>query len=369
MPGAPVFGKRRGFQDGGPVDRLRNLAYRAYKAIETREHRLLYLFFEVTRRCNLACLHCGSDCGRGPAVPEMTLDTWRSAMDYVKARYDPLVVLTGGEPLVRPDILDLADSLGERGLHWGMVTNGFALTAPVLARLVGGGIESITVSIDGDEKGHRFLRRHPEAYPRAVRALDLVGASTIRYKDAVTCVHPGNMDSLDAVGSLLVERGFGSWRLFRIFPSGAAARHPELGLDRGRALALVDWIAANRRRYRAKGLDLQLSCEGFLPFHVDRRVRTEPFFCRSGINVAAILSDGTITGCSNNPPFLAQGNVATDDFDEVWDRRFEPFRDRRWLRVGACADCGLWRDCLGGSIHLRAGPDAGPAFCYARDTI
>jgi radical SAM protein with 4Fe4S-binding SPASM domain len=350
----------------GGIDVFRQWAWRGYKRLETKVHQLRYLFFEVTRRCNLACIHCGSDCSQEASMPEMTLASWISIMDYVKAHWNPFIVVTGGEPLVRPDLCELTAALANRQLVWGMVTNGLALDQAVFDTLVGNGLSSITLSLDGDRDRHQHIRRHPRAYDQALAAMNIIGASSLRFKDVVTCVYPGNLDLLQSLADQFVGSGMNSWRLFRIFPKGKAARHPELFLDHAQSWRLVEWIRDHRALYRQRGLDISFSCEGYLPFTLDRQVRPDPFFCRAGINIASILSDGTITGCNNNGTQYHQGNVAVDDFHTVWENGFTEYRDRSWLRTGRCAGCAQWRDCQGGSIHLRDKTMDGPQFCYVQ---
>jgi len=349
------------------INKLRNLAYRGYKKLETREHRLEYLFFEVTRRCNLSCLHCGSDCSRELTMKEMTLETWISLMDYVKIKYDPFIVITGGEPLVREDLGEFTAELKKRKLRWGMVTNGMALDQKTFDLLRDNGLSSMTISLDGSRAHHTHIRRHPQSYNNAIKALRILGSSNLEYKDAVTCVYPGNWGSLEEVAQVLLDLGITSWRLFRIFPKGNAQRHPELFLTFEQSQELIHWIARNRSRYKNQGLDLSFSCEGYLPFPLDRKLRSEPYFCRAGINIASILCDGTITGCNNNGPQFYQGNLKDVDFHQVWENKFLEYRDRTWMKTGPCADCKHWKDCLGSSIHLKDKDLEGPGFCYLKD--
>jgi len=348
----------------GGFDAIRQLAWRAYKHLETNTHQLRYLFFEVTRRCNLACIHCGSDCSHEASMPDMTLASWISIMDYVKAHWEPFIVLTGGEPLVRSDLRELTAALASRQLVWGMVTNGLALDKAIFDELLGNGLASITLSLDGNRASHQYIRRHPRAYDQALAAMKLIGASSLCFKDVVTCVYPGNLELLQSLADQLVDNGMNSWRLFRVFPKGKAAEHPELFLDYEQSWRLVEWIRDHRLVYRRRGLDISFSCEGYLPFALDRQVRPDPFFCRAGINIASILSDGTITGCNNNGAQYYQDNVAVDDFHTVWEHGFAEYRDRSWMRTGRCALCDQWPDCLGGSIHLRDKTSADPQFCY-----
>lgn len=111
-------------------------------------------------------------------------------------------------------------------------------------------------------------------------------------------------------------------------------------------------------------MQVTFSCEGYLgPW--DRRVRDNPHFCHAGINIASVLIDGRISACPNiDRDRFSQGNIYTDSLWEVWQQRFRPFRDRRWTRSGPCAQCRVWRDCLGGGLHLWYGSCEGPLVCH-----
>ncbi len=348
---------------------LRQRAWDAHTRIETERHVLLYLFLELTRRCNLRCRHCGSDCSREPGRGELDTASWLRIVDYLHGNLSPVpvVVLTGGEPLMHPGIAELARALDRKGMTWGMVTNGFGLDRTRLGLFEASGLSSVTVSCDGDRESHTWLRGHPEAYDRAMGAMELIGSSKIPVKDVVTCVFRDNAAGLDDTARRIAGTGCTSWRLFRIFPRGRAAGEPRLSLDESQTRELLDRVAELRRYWKPRGLDVSWSCEGYLPFALDRRVRGEPFFCRSGINIASILCDGSVTGCNNNGPEFVQGSVLERDFGEIWKREFAEYRDRGWMRTGACGDCAEWAHCRGGSVHLREKALPGPGFCLARN--
>lgn len=343
--------------------------YNIYKKLETNDHKLKYLFLEVTRRCNLSCIHCGSDCSRDNSMKEMTAESWVSIIDYFHALYNPVFVITGGEPLVRNDLFKITSHLKKIGARWGMVTNGFALTEKSMNTLIDHGIESITLSVDGLEKTHTYIRRHKYSWKSVDKALGIIGKSNIAVKDVVTCVYPGNLAELNQIGDYISSKGINSWRLFRIFPKGAAKRNSSLVLDFNQSHKMLDWIKDNRDYYKNKGLELNFSCEGYLPMDIDSKVRKEPYFCRAGINIASILSDGTITGCNNNGSDYYQGNVSKDDFKDIWETKFTEFRDRSWLNTGKCNDCKEWNHCRGNSIHLRDKSVDGPNFCYIHEKL
>ncbi|MCX7025601.1 MAG: radical SAM protein [Spirochaetes bacterium] len=344
---------------------LRRAFWRAYVSGERRERELRYLFLEVTKRCNLSCRHCGSDCSSKRPDGELSAAEWITVVDDVRHDFGPGVVfvISGGEPLVFEGLFPLLGHIKSLGMRAGMVTNGFSLDERVIAGLESVGLYSITISLDGPEIPHTALRRHPDSWRRAIKALRLVAGSSIPVHDAVTCVFPANVDRLEETGELLASLGVKSWRMFRIFPKGRAAAEPELCLSIGQTRDMLDFIRDARPRFAKKGLNLSYSCELFLPFDLDLRVRREPFFCRSGINIASVLSDGRISGCSNNADDFIEGDIRLESLRTVWEREFSAFRERTQLKRGPCAACRHWSDCSGGPMHLRRRNDSGPDFC------
>jgi len=335
---------------------MRRLLYPLYRSLETSVHPLRYLFVEITQRCNLRCRHCGSDCGRDPHYDELSCDEWLAFFDLLAARFDPrqlVLAVTGGEPMCARELDRLIAGLKRNGLQWGMVSNGYALDAATLDKLRAHNLISLTISLDGLAASHDWLRGVEGSQARALAAIEHAAAAGLPFFDVVTCVHPRNLAELPQIEALLRERGVPGWRLFSIFPKGRAAQNRELLLDDAGLRQLMDWIAARRRTLPARdALRPQFSCEGYLPPDLDRQVRDEPYFCRAGISIGSVLCDGAIAACPNISRALVQGNIRQDDFSEVWETRFERFRDRSWMQAGPCVDCAEWKRCLGNSMHL-----------------
>ena len=342
-------------------------ALRWLRNADVKDHQLLYLFLELTRRCNLSCRHCGSDCTSNVASEELTTDSWISVISHIAEAFSPppFLVLSGGEPLMHPDLSRILSCIRRHGLRWGMVSNGRALSRPALDILVSHGIGSITISLDGLEQSHNWLRNSADAFARAVSAIRLVAAAALPTWDVVTCVHPAVLDELDAVAEHLLSLSVPAWRLFRIFPAGRARTNAALLLDTEQTRRMIGWVAARRKHLRRRGLSVSLSCEGWLPYATERRVRSVASFCRAGINIGAILSNGTITGCTNNAHYFHEGNILKDNFAWLWENRFEKFRKRQWVGSSSCAPCKRLKDCRGGSIHLWQPSMENPDFCYA----
>lgn len=347
---------------------MHRLLHPLYRRLETAVHPLRYLFLEVTSRCTLRCLHCGSDCGREPHDGELTTEEWVALVDRLAARFDPrgmILVVTGGEPLCRPGLDRILERMHARGFAFGLVSNGWALSPRVLDALLARGLASLTVSLDGLAASHDWLRGVQGSFERALAAIRAAVAAgpALPAFDVVTCANPRNLPELPALRMLLEAEGVPAWRLFTIFPKGRAREHGEVLLPPDGIRAVLDFVAASRRARARDGMRVDFACEGYLPPARDRAVRDEPYFCRAGISIASVLCDGAISVCPSVSRALVQGNVRAHDLADVWERGFRPHRDRAWLRTGACAACRDFGRCLGNSLHLYDEVAGGPTFC------
>jgi radical SAM enzyme (rSAM/lipoprotein system) len=274
---------------------------------------------------------------------------------------DITVVLTGGEPLLRKDLAQIGFRLREQGYRWGMVTNGYALTPDRLNELVNAGLGAVTVSLDGLVEDHNWLRNHPDSHRRALEAIRLVARQGRLNSDVVTCVNKRTVNNLEDIQKELAETGIRNWRLFTISPIGRAAHEPELQLDGQELKKLMDFISKNRKNKEVP--EASFSCEAYIgPY--EGVAREGFFFCRAGIHIGSILADGSISACPNIDRTLVQGNIYQDDFNEVWDKRFQPFRKRSWTRVHECSACGDYKYCEGGGMHEWDYADARLRRCH-----
>lgn len=315
-------------------------------------HPLRSLFWECTLRCNMHCRHCGSDCRVQPEVKDMPAADFLRAVDSLTPHVNPnetFIIITGGEALLRDDLEAVGLELYRRGYPWGVVTNGYLLDRVRLQSLMESGLHSVTVSLDGPKEQHNWLRRHEDSFARATEAVSLLAAQHEVLWDVVTCVNPRNIDRLAELRDLLAGLGVASWRLFSIFPMGRAAGDPDLQLTDKQLRRLMDFIEEERRSDRT--MEVSYACEGFLGDY-EQRVRDHFFYCRSGVEVASIRCDGSISGCTSVRSHMDQGSIYTDDLWDVWQNRFQLMRDRSWARKGHCADCKMWRYCEGSGLHL-----------------
>ena len=324
-----------------------------FKKNETSLHELTYLFWECTRRCNLQCLHCGSDasCATDNSIPDMPFEDFLNAILPLKEIYKPdsiTVAITGGEPLVRKDLPKYGMQLRQHGFRWGIVTNGYDYTADVHKSLLDAGMGAITMSLDGLKENHNWLRDNNQSFDNAIRALDLIVSSSRLNYDVVTCVNQKNIEELEEMKAFLIERGTKAWRLFTVTPIGRAAGKDILRLTPKHLKRLMDFIVQARKE---KQIDISFSCEAYLGDY-ELKARNTYFFCRAGIQIASIFVDGSISACPNINRAFSQGNIYKDKFLDVWENKFEMMRDRRWTKTGICRTCKDYKNCLGGATHL-----------------
>ncbi len=317
-------------------------------------HPLQQLFWESTLRCNVHCLHCGSDCVASVETPDMPAEDFLHVIDtQITPHVDPhkvLIIISGGEPLMRKDLADIGRALHRRGYPWGMVTNGLALTEKKYTELLDAGLRSITVSCDGLEADHIWLRQHPLAFEGATRAIRLIANSSKPIAwDVVTCVNQRTIDHLPAIREMLWGLGVRDWRIFGIDPMGRAAENPELLLTDEQFKTLMDFIVAEREA----GRHVSYSCEGYLGTY-EGRVRDHLYQCAAGISVASILIDGSISACTSIRGKYYQGNIYKDAFWDVWEHGFKAYRDRTWMKQAEpCKSCKAFTFCEGNGMHLR----------------
>jgi radical SAM protein with 4Fe4S-binding SPASM domain len=271
--------------------------FNQFRKNETHLHELTYLFWECTLRCNLHCLHCGSDCKTDGSAKDLSFEDFLKAILPLKKKYNS---------------------------------------------------DTITVSLDGMEAAHNWLRADNQSFERAVRALNLITATKRLNSDVVTCVNKKNIDELEKLKDFLITQQVKKWRLFTITPIGRAAENKDLNLNPQQLKQLMDFIVMARNDSRIK---INFCCEAYLGKY-ELKARDTFFFCRAGIQIASVLIDGSISACPNINRSFIQGNIYDDDFLDVWTNRFEIMRNRKWSKTGICKNCNAFKNCNGGAMHL-----------------
>jgi radical SAM enzyme (rSAM/lipoprotein system) len=298
-----------------------------------------------------------------PGVKEMPATDFSNVAREISEKYNTreiMIVITGGEPLLRKDLPEVGGELKKLGFSWGMVTNGYNFTQDLFENLRKNGLRSVTISLDGLRDSHDWLRGKTGSFDRAMSAIAILTKEPGMTYDVISCINQRNFNELEEIKNILVETGVKNWRLFMIDPIGRAAQNPELMLDKVKFRKLLDFIADNRQ----DGLiTASYGCDGFLGEY-ETKVRDGFFFCKAGIRVGSVLSNGDIGACPNIHRGFVQGNIYKDDFIDIWENKFELYRNREYFKTGICKNCKNWKNCKGDGMHLHEPGNLNPLVCY-----
>ena len=181
---------------------------------------LRLLAWETTRRCNLACLHCRATAGSGPYPGELSTEEGIALLDTLTTLGQVVVILTGGEPLLREDIFELAAYGAARGHRMVMAVNGTLLTASIAGRLKEAGVQRLSISLDGaTAASHDRLRAVPGAYEGALAGIAACREADLPFQINTT-VTRANMGELAAIRHLAIELEAAAHHVFILVPTG-----------------------------------------------------------------------------------------------------------------------------------------------------
>ncbi len=170
-----------------------------------------------------------------------------------------------------------------------------------------------------------------------------------------------NINEMEQVKQVIEELQPYQWRVASMIPIGRAYEHKELLLTPDQYKKMLNFI--KNEHLNNKKVQMVLGCGDWLGFDYEGQVRDYIWKCLSGIAVMGILCDGSIGGCCNIERSInVQGNVRTDRIKDVWDNKFEIFRNLDFRKKGDCIDCDQWIFCKGGSMHNLL-PDGNLTHC------
>lgn len=325
---------------------------REYRSGLYQAPKLKQLFLELTLRCNSSCFHCGSRCT--PQSPDgLPVEEYLRVIDEVKTHYGnqmTQICLTGGEPLLYRDFFVLTQGIHDRGLRWGMTSNGTLISRDVARKLHETGMGTISISVDGLPDTHDRLRGMPGGFERTMAGVqNLIEEGGFHSIQVTTVVNHRNIGELDALFDYFTDVDIDSWRVIGLEPIGRALEHPDLLLTPEDQRRLVAFI----RDKRLSDFPVTYGCSHYLGIEWEREVRDWYFLCNAGVYVAGILSNGDIGACLDieRRSETVQGNIKNDNFVDVWEKRFDFFRRPLSGRSVRCRTCSAERYCAGGSCH------------------
>ena len=345
--------------------------------------------WNCTRTCNLRCRHCyaGSD-GR---IEEGELST-AEALDFIGqlARFKvPVLLLSGGEPLLRPDLEELIAAANGMGIRVTLSTNGTLLTPEKVARLRQLGIGYIGVSLDGIGVANDRFRGRTGSYDEALAGIRNCIAADQRVGLRFT-INKHNYQEMNDIFDLIERENIPRVCFYHLVYSGRGSKMMEEDLSHSETRAAVDLIIERTLDFHRRGLKKEIltvdnHADGvyiYLKLKETDPARAEQVLellrrnggNRTGMAIGAVDWHGNV-----HPDQFTRditfGNVRERDFGEIWTDLSHPLlaglKNRRSLLHGRCAPC-RWLDLCNGNFRARATAVSGDFWgadpaCYLAD--
>jgi heme b synthase len=176
--------------------------------------------WESTQACNLVCRHCRASAQETPHPDELTTGEVKRLVNQIAAFSRPIFIISGGEPLMRPDIFEIARYATDQGLRVAMSPNGTLITPENVEQMKASGIKRISVSLDGScAKRHDAIRGVPGAFDAAVRGMTYCREAGLPFQVNTTVMRQ-NVDDLEATLDFVVDLGVAAWHVFMLVPTG-----------------------------------------------------------------------------------------------------------------------------------------------------
>lgn len=330
------------------------------------------VFWESTAGCNLSCIHCR----RMTVADELTAQDLSTAetfkmIDDITAVGTPVFVLSGGEPLFRPDIFEIARYATDAGMPVALATNGTLIDDAVAARVKESGVKRISISFDGaDAATHDAFRGLPGSFEAAIRgmkALQSVGLPV----QINTTIAKHNEKQLEDMLALSKELGAVALHLFLLVPVGcgveiaedqmiSAAEYervlnwlydtekaePDLQLKATCAPHYFRVMHQRRAEDRRSGVQIDLPASHERQVHGHHQMHAATKGCLAGTGVCFVSHKGEVFPCGYLP--VEAGNVRNEPFEAIWQDSplFAEMRDEDLLE-GKCGICQFKSLCSG----------------------
>ncbi len=322
-----------------------------------------WIAWEITQRCNLRCVHCRAEAAikaeRGPTTAQA-----KAVIDDIASYAKPVLVLSGGEPLLRGDIFEIARHGAQKGLRMAMATNGTLVTDEVCEKIKESGIQIVSISLDGaSPEVHDTFRNQRGAFKGAIRAAKLFRKHGIPFI-VNSSFTKRNQEDIPRVYELAKKLGATAWYMFMIVPTGRGKEIMDELISREDYEKILNWHYEMEQRERE--MYVRPTCAPMYYRIFAQRAKREGRSakrralsfstggskgCIAGQLIALINHRGEVYPCSYFPK--SAGNIYEQSFREIWEESelFKELRDFRRYK-GRCGACEFLRVC--GGCRARA---------------
>jgi len=304
----------------------------------------LVVSWNVTLRCNLKCSHCYINAKETKQVDELSTDAAKMLIHQLTEVSRPLLILSGGEPLLRDDIYEIIKYGADRGLRMGMGSNGMLIDDEVARKLKDAGMWTVAISLDSSiPKRHDEFRGVKGCWKNAVNAIKALKKVDIQVQ--VNCtVTRQNYDEVDDILALAEDLGVDNFHLFFLVPTGRGNDIEDITPK-----MYEDMITSTLAKTTKCKLNVKPSCAPqFMRVAKEQGVDMSRWVrgCMAGQYYCRIYPSGEVTPCPYMPVSL--GNIREKSFKDIWfnSEVFKALRDFDQLK-GKCGLCEH-RDVCGG---------------------
>ena len=329
---------------------------------ENTEAALRLVAWETTRNCNLSCKHCRASATKGPYSGELDTQASFRLMDQIAEIGKPIIILTGGEPLLRPDIFELASYGTSKGLRMVMAPNGTLITKSNAKKMVESGIKRISISIDGSTKeSHDEFRGANGAFEGSLNGIRMAKEAGIEFQINTT-ITKTNLDQIPAIQELAIKLGAVAHHIFLLVPTGRGKYIVDQAINADEYEKTLNWFYDQREK---TSLQLKATCAPhyyrILRQRAKKEGKTVTFKthgldavtrgCLGGTGFCFISHKGIVQPCG----FLQIdcGDIKEKSFVDIWknSETFLLLRNANNLK-GKCGKCEFKKVC--GGCRARA---------------
>lgn len=304
----------------------------------------LVVSWNVTLRCNLKCAHCYINAGERRFGNELSTDAAKMLIHQITEVSRPLLILSGGEPLLREDIYEIIRYGTDRGLRMSMGSNGMLINEEVSQKLKEAGMWTVAISLDSSiPERHDEFRGVRGCWEHAVNAISALRKNNIHVQVNSTITRQ-NYDEVDDIMALAEELGVENFHLFFLVPTGRGAEIEDIT-----PRMYEDMITSTLAKTAKHKLNVKPSCAPqFMRVAKEQGVDMKRWIrgCIAGLYYCRIYPTGEVTPCPYMP--IKLGNIRNRSFRDIWSNSeiFKALRDLDLLK-GKCGICE-YRDLCGG---------------------
>lgn len=345
--------------------------------------------WNITKRCNLKCIHCYAHANERSSADELDTNQGKRLVDDLAGFGVPVLLFSGGEPLMRKDLPELASYAVEKGMRAVISTNGTLISSETARTLKAIGLSYVGISLDGTEEINDRFRGVTGAFKAAMKGIRNCQDAGIKVGLRFT-VNNHNRDEIPAIFHILEEMNIPRVCFYHLVYAGRGSKMIEEDLSHEKSREVLDLIMDETKRLHDSGkpkevLTVDNHADG--PYLYLRLLREDPKRAaevlkllemnegnNSGRGIGCISWDGEVYA-DQFWRHYSFGNVMDRPFSEIWTDTSEPLmkklKDKKKYVKGRCASC-KWLDICGGNFRVRAEAATGDLWapdpaCYLTD--